>query len=34
MKSTPIEPGWQRFLDRLKELWVKLDEADPWMTPN
>lgn len=24
-----IENGWQRFLDRLKELWGKRDDPDP-----
>jgi hypothetical protein len=34
MRSNSIEQGWQRFLDRLKELWGKLSEPDPPMTPN
>jgi hypothetical protein len=34
MGSSPIEQGWQRFLDRLKELWGKLSEPDPAMTPS
>jgi hypothetical protein len=25
MRDNPLEQGWQRFLDRLKELWGK-----PW----
>jgi hypothetical protein len=24
-----IENGWQRFLDRLKELWGKREDLDP-----
>ena len=24
MRKKSIEPGWQRFLDRLKRLWGKL----------
>jgi hypothetical protein len=24
-----IENGWQRFLDRLKELWGKRENPDP-----
>jgi len=26
MKDNPIEQGWQRFLDKLKELWGKSGE--------
>ena len=29
MRNNPIEQGWQRFLDKLKELWGKLREPDP-----
>lgn len=27
MSSHAIEAGWQRFLDRLKELWGKLGQG-------
>jgi hypothetical protein len=28
MGKNSIEPGWQRFLDRLKQLWGKLCGSD------
>jgi hypothetical protein len=31
MRSNPIEQGWQRFLDRLKELWGKVRAPGPAM---
>jgi len=34
VRNNPIEQGWQRFLDKLKELWGKLREPDPAMTLN
>jgi hypothetical protein len=35
MGKNSIEPGWQRFLDRLKQLWGKLRGGDvPQTTVN
>ena len=35
MRKNSIEAGWQRFLDRLKELWGKLRGGDlPQTTVN
>ena len=31
MIDIPVEQGWQRFLDRLKELWGKPCEPTPTM---
>ena len=28
MSNHAVEAGWQRFLDRLKELWGKLGQGD------
>jgi hypothetical protein len=33
MQYNPIEQGWQRFLDKLKEFWGKVGTPDPGMTP-
>lgn len=27
MRSEAVETGWQRFLDRLKQLWGKLGQG-------
>lgn len=27
MSTHVVEPGWQRFLDRLKQLWGKLGQS-------
>ena len=28
MSNHAVEAGWQRFLDRLKQLWGKLSQGD------
>lgn len=32
MNPDSIEEGWQRFLDRLKELWGKRHDLEPTTT--
>jgi hypothetical protein len=35
MGKNSVEPGWQRFLDRLKQLWGRLRGGEvPQTTPN